>query len=61
MDEDSTSARVETSTLEATIELADEDGPVRGVLRTEDGPPRKFFGWLELMDALEQVRADAGR
>ena len=48
---------VETGSLLATVELADETGPIRGVLRADGQPPRKFFGWLELMDALEQLRA----
>jgi hypothetical protein len=57
MDDQPSAPPVDAALLQATVELADEDGPIRGVLRADGRPPRKFFGWLELMDALEQLRA----
>ena len=38
--------------LELEIEV--EDAHVRGTLRTEDGPPVPFVGWLSLLAQLER-------
>jgi hypothetical protein len=44
--------------VEATISLIPGD-TIAGSLTTREGVRRAFFGWLELMDALEEVRASA--
>lgn len=33
--------------------------PINGKLADSDGEPRQFFGWLELMDLLEELRRGA--
>ena len=41
--------------VELTLEPAG-DGPIAGTVRDANGRPREFCGWLELMDALEDLR-----
>ena len=36
-------------------------GPISGTVTAGEREPRSFFGWLELMDALEELRVPEGR
>jgi hypothetical protein len=49
----------DVANVEATISLAPGD-TIAGSVTTREGVQRTFFGWLELMDALEEVRTTAG-
>jgi hypothetical protein len=40
------------------IDLDIETGSIRGQLRDGDAGPRPFDGWLELINALEEWRAN---
>jgi hypothetical protein len=39
-----------------TLELSGSTGPIEGTLQTADEARREFRGWLELTQALEQIR-----
>jgi hypothetical protein len=47
------------ATVEVTVALAAR-GQISGTVTGASGTERPFFGWLELMDALEDMRR-AGR
>jgi len=47
--------RPEESGIEAHLCLT-EEGVIAGTVSGVDGPPRRFHGWLELMDAIEAIR-----
>jgi hypothetical protein len=40
-----------------SIELESE--PISGRVSTEDGPSRRFSGWIELVEAIEAARCAA--
>lgn len=44
--------------LDARLHLV-RDGTIAGAVTGEDGERIEFHGWLELMDALERLRASA--
>ena len=43
--------------VDVTISFSASTGPVSGTVSLRDGEPASFHGWLELMDALERMRA----
>lgn len=51
--------------LRITVDLEDGTDPLRGTLETPDSQPRPFWGWLQLIQAIEDAitpgsqRADA--
>jgi hypothetical protein len=49
---------IDLANVEATISLVPGD-TIAGTVTTRDGVRHNFFGWLELMDALEEVRGAA--
>jgi hypothetical protein len=44
-----------SQTVELRIELADDANTVHGSLQEKDGHRLSFWGWLELMEALQQL------
>ena len=42
------------------VTFAGSTGPVSGTVEAPGGPGVPFHGWLELMDALEAARGEAG-
>ena len=43
--------------VDVTISFSGRSGPISGTVALRDGRPSSFHGWLELMDALERMRA----
>ncbi|HEX9531110.1 MAG TPA: hypothetical protein VF954_08230 [Acidimicrobiales bacterium] len=41
--------------MELRLELTADAQTVRGSVRDQDGHQRSFWGWLELMEALQQL------
>ena len=53
--------RFQAPKIEATLMLDGTAGPISGTVTAGEREPRSFFGWLELMDALEELRVPEGR
>jgi len=49
---------MEPDPLRLELELRRAGDPIEGVLSSEHGKPVSFIGWLELVAAVEAVRAD---
>ena len=47
-----------TAYLHLAIETGSE--PIAGSLNGPDDQPRKFSGWIELVEAIEQIRSNSG-
>jgi hypothetical protein len=41
--------------LEISFDLEGGADPLRGTLETGDAPPRAFWGWLQLIQAIEDA------
>jgi hypothetical protein len=48
-----------TAHLHLAIETGSE--PIAGSLKGPDEEPRKFSGWIELVEAIEQIRSTTGQ
>jgi hypothetical protein len=44
-----------------TLELDDDTDAIHGTLEHADGTRERFWGWLELMSALDPATTDVGR
>ena len=51
--------RPKTSRLTVDLELGAD--PIRGSIAHSDGQVHQFWGWLELIEALERAAAPRGR
>lgn len=47
-----------TAHLHLAIETGSE--PIAGSLTPSDDEPRRFSGWIELVEAIEQIRSNNG-
>jgi hypothetical protein len=47
--------------LTVVLELDDAAGPIAGTVRRGAEDLRRFAGWLELSEVLEQIRTDPSR
>jgi hypothetical protein len=47
---------LDNARVELSIELGSD--PIRGSVAARDGEPQMFSGWIELVAAIEDVRAD---
>jgi hypothetical protein len=57
LDSDQTSSSSVERPVDVTVSFAGSTGPVSGTVSLRDGEAAPFHGWLELMDALERLRA----
>ena len=46
------------NSLRITLELEAGADPIRGLIEHADGSRRPFWGWLELIEAMQRAAAD---